>query len=138
MTKKSNSHALIHFPKAPTRQGNFGCGIFADFQKAFDKGDHDILIQKLHYYGVRDTANNCFSSYLEIRTQFVSINGFSSDLHFACYGLPHRLYPIDSVKYSGIKIDENLTWNHQINNVAANCQCLCCVSLFKLAFASLG
>ena len=49
-------------------QGNFGCGIFFDFQKAFDIIDHNILIQKLNYYGVRGTGNNCFSSYFENRT----------------------------------------------------------------------
>ena len=29
-----------------------------------------------------------------------------------------RLYTINSVKYLGIKIDENLNWHPQINNVA--------------------
>ena len=69
-------------------KGNFGCGIFVDFQKAFDTVDHNILIQKLNYYGVRGTANNWFSSYLENRTQFVSINGYSSDLLFICCDVP--------------------------------------------------
>ena len=29
-----------------------------------------------------------------------------------------RLYPIKSVKYLGIKIDENITWNELINHIA--------------------
>ena len=29
-----------------------------------------------------------------------------------------RLCTIDSVRYCGIKIDENLSWHQQINNVA--------------------
>ena len=69
-------------------KGNFGCGIFVDFQKAFDTVDHNILIQKLYYYCVRGTANNWFSSYLENRTQFVSIKGYSSDLLFIHCGVP--------------------------------------------------
>ena len=68
-------------------KGNFGCGIFVDFQKAFDTVDHNILIQKLNYYGVRGTANNWFSSYLENKTQFVSINGYSFDLLFIRCGV---------------------------------------------------
>ena len=39
-----------------------------------------ILAQKLNYYGVRGKANNWFSSYLKNRTQFVTINGFNSEL----------------------------------------------------------
>lgn len=36
----------------------------------------------MNFYGVRSTANNWFSLYLENRTQFVSINVYSSDPHF--------------------------------------------------------
>ena len=93
--KHSTSHALIHLTDKIREQldkGNFGCGIFVDFQKAFDTVDHNILIQKLNYYGVRGTANNWFSSYLENRTQFVSINGCSSDLHFNSLWCITRFY----------------------------------------------
>ena len=56
-------------------KGNFARGIFVDFQKAFDTVDHNILIQRLNYYGVKGAANNRsrFSSYLKNETQFVSI-----------------------------------------------------------------
>ena len=81
--KNSTSHALIHLTDKIGEQldkGYFGCGKFVDFQKVSDTIDYNILIQKLNYYGVRGTANNWFSSYFENRTQFVSINGYSSDL----------------------------------------------------------
>ena len=87
----STSHALIHLTEEIRNQldhGRFGCGIFIDFQKAFDTVDHDILIYKLNHYGVRGIPNNWFSSYLKNRKQFVSINGFNSDLKNAICGVP--------------------------------------------------
>ena len=56
------------------------CAVFIDLQKAFDTVNHNILLNKLSHYGIGDTANNWFSSYLANRNQFVTINGFYSDL----------------------------------------------------------
>ena len=213
--KHSTSHALIHLTDKIREQldkENFACGVFVNFQKAFDTVDHQILIQKLNYYGIRGIANNWFCSYLQNRTQFVSINDFGSNVNAICCGVPQgsipgrllfliyinglqfaikyckvhhfaddtnllnfnnfirkinkqvvhdlkyisywlnankiclnfsktevvlsesvrkqtkatlklklngkRLHTTNSVKYLGIKIDENLNWHEQINNVA--------------------
>ena len=65
-------HALILLTDKRREQlegGNFTCGIFVDLLKAFDTVDHDILIQKLKYYGIRGIANNWVSSYLQNRSQ---------------------------------------------------------------------
>ena len=75
--KHSTTHALIHLTEKIREQldsGKYGCGIFVDFQKAFDTVDHTILTQKLNkafdtvdhtiltqklnYYGVRGKTNN--------------------------------------------------------------------------------
>ena len=61
--KHLTSHALLPLTNKIREQldkGNFACGIFVDFQKAFDTVDHQILIQKLNYYGIRGIANNWF------------------------------------------------------------------------------
>ena len=33
----------------------YACGAFVDFQKAFDTVNPDILVKKLHHYGIRGT-----------------------------------------------------------------------------------
>ena len=43
--------------------GDFACGVFVDFAKAFDTVDHSILISKLNHYGIRGKANDWFRSY---------------------------------------------------------------------------
>ena len=66
----------------------FSCGVFIDLQKAFDTVDHDILLKKLEYYGIRGIANNWFRSYLSNRKQFVSIDGFESQVTKMDLGVP--------------------------------------------------
>jgi hypothetical protein len=39
-----------------------------------------ILLQKLEYYGIRGMANDWFKSYLDNRTQFVSMGGVKSEM----------------------------------------------------------
>ena len=83
--KRSASHELIHLSEKIKEQLDnisFSCGIFVEFQKVFNTVDNDIFIEKTNYYGISGTANNWFSSYLESRTQFSSINSHLSDLHF--------------------------------------------------------
>ena len=43
------------------------CGIIIDLQKAIDTIDHNTLLHKLHHFGIRDLANNWFSSYLSVQ-----------------------------------------------------------------------
>ena len=44
-------------------------GISCDLQKAFDCVNHDILMQKLKYYGITDVAFKLLKSYLSNRYQ---------------------------------------------------------------------
>ena len=59
-----------------------------DLQKAFDTVDHEILLSKLDYYGIRVISNIWFKSYLSNRKQFVSINGYGSGLAEIKCGVP--------------------------------------------------
>ena len=89
--KHSTDHALIEITetiKKALDDHNFACGIFIDLQKAFDTVNHDILIAKLDNYGIRGTANKWFSTYLNNRSQYVSILGFDSDTKRLQHGVP--------------------------------------------------
>ena len=90
-TGYSTTHALIHMTEAirsALDSGSVTCGIFVDFQKAFDTVNHDILLKKLEHYGFRGIINNWFRSYLTNRKQKVVINGFESESKDLLHGVP--------------------------------------------------
>ena len=77
----STSHALINITENMRKaldEGNIGCWVFADLQKAFNTVDHQILSAKLNHYGIRRVSNDLFKSYLSNQNQYVSINGYDS------------------------------------------------------------
>ncbi len=60
-----------------------------DFQKAFDKVHHKRLIAKLKHYGISlGLIKWIFTSYLDNRRQYVSINQSSSALHPVLSDIP--------------------------------------------------
>ena len=62
--------------------------LLIDFSKAFDMVDHNILLKKLQNYGIRGIALTWLKSYLENRTQFVTIDGINSSTKTIEYGVP--------------------------------------------------
>ena len=82
--KYSTSHAFINITENIRKaldDGNIGCGVFVDLQKAFDTVDHQILLAKLNHYGIRGVSNDWFKSCLSNRNQYVSINGYESAIN---------------------------------------------------------
>ena len=63
-------------------------GVFVDLEKAFDTVNHNILCDKLNYYGIRGSANKLLKSYLTNRKQYVSVNGFDSHTSNITCGVP--------------------------------------------------
>ena len=59
-----------------------------DISKAFDCINHKILLMKLEQYGVRGLALKWFTSYLELRSQYININNMNSECVYLNYGVP--------------------------------------------------
>ena len=58
--------------------GETAHGIYLDFSKAFDTGNHEILLKKLYHYGERENAYAWFQSYLPGQVQYVTYNNVQS------------------------------------------------------------
>ena len=57
----STWHALINITeniREALDDGNIGCGVFVDLQKAIDTVDHQILLAKLNHYGIHQVSDD--------------------------------------------------------------------------------
>ena len=69
-------------------KGNYTIGIFLDLSKAFDTLDKNLLLNKLHSYGIRGIPNKWINSYLSDRNQQVQLRNILSDKNFIDTGVP--------------------------------------------------
>jgi len=64
------------------------CSSFLDLSKAFDCGDHAILLDKLNQYGIRGVSHKLFSNFLHNRMQCTKIGVFKSSYKRISCGFP--------------------------------------------------
>ena len=87
----SSDHALIKFIDNIYdffNQNKYTSGIFIDLSEAFDFVDHNILIDKLNLYGIKNNSLKWFLSYLSNRKQFKQSGAIkTSSLDIIC-GVP--------------------------------------------------
>ena len=60
----STKHAilqLVNDVSSSFERGEYTLGIFIDLSKVFDTVDHEILISKLEYYGIKGKTLKCFN-----------------------------------------------------------------------------
>ncbi len=91
--KHSTIHPMLHFLKnitefndLPTK--DFTIGTFLDLSKAFDTISHNILLEKLSFYGFRGLANDWFRNYLTGRKQFTNFKTSESSMLDILCGVP--------------------------------------------------
>jgi len=122
--------------------------LFTDFEKAFDKVNHEKLLFKLSLYGVNDTVVNWIKEYLSCRKFQVRVNGelskcfdvtsgvpqgsvlgpvlfmiYVNDMFDLCEGKIHMfLYADDAKIFSAIKsLDDQLLLQVCMNRLAGWC-----------------
>ena len=69
-------------------EGNIGCEVLVDLQKAFDTVDHQILLAKLNHYGICGVSNGWCKSHLSNHNHFVSTSSYDSEVAAINCGIP--------------------------------------------------
>ena len=54
--------SIIDKVQKAIEEREYSCGIFLDFSKAFDTVNHEILLTKLEFYGIRGIVKDYFTS----------------------------------------------------------------------------
>lgn len=89
--KKSTLSNLLEFKNYLSHifaSGGQVDAIYLDFSKAFDKVDHTLLCLKLAHYGIHGCLLRWIESYLNNRSQLVTVKGFSSSPSAVSSGVP--------------------------------------------------
>ena len=79
---------LIDLIKEYLDNDYFVCGVFIDLQKDFSTVNHEILLDKLDFYGLCGLTNSWLKSFVENRKQYVNLPGNSSSVKTVTCGVP--------------------------------------------------
>ena len=79
---------FIHDILSGFEDGELTVALFLDLSKAFDTVDHNVLLTKLEYIGVRGVQLQWFTSYLNNRRVCVNFDNVISGLRFIDYSVP--------------------------------------------------
>ena len=104
---------LIDHVSKEMEAGKTPTSVYIDLSKAFDTLTFEVLLYKLKYYGVTDTAFDLLKSYLTNRKQYVVFDGCQSE-HVEIYtGVPQGsiLGPL----FFSIYIDDLITVSDRLN-----------------------
>ena len=77
----STSHAIVNVVSNiynSFNENKFTLGVFIDLSKAFDTVNHNILLNRLSLYGIKNNSLKWFSSYLSDRKQYVQTSVFKT------------------------------------------------------------
>ena len=86
-------YALLNTVLLSLNKKNIAGGLFCDLHKAFDCVNHNILLDKLEFYGILGMANKLIQSYLESGYQRVVLRDnlshrVTSDWILMAHGVP--------------------------------------------------
>ena len=70
-------------------EGYYSLGVFLDLSKSFDTINHEILLTKLKFYGVRGVALKWSKNYLTNRKEYVEFKNEKSKFVEINCGVPH-------------------------------------------------
>ena len=90
-SKHSTDHALLGITENIKKNIDnqvLTCGVFIDLEKAFDTVNHNILMKKLEYYGIKGIPNCWLTDYLTNRHQRVNIGDTFSTYQTITCGVP--------------------------------------------------
>jgi hypothetical protein len=84
----SNLLMFTNFISCNLDNGNRVDTVLLDFSKAFDKVNHNVLLNKMSSFGFPHQLLTLFASYLTNRSYFVTYNNTSSRVFHNCSGVP--------------------------------------------------